>query len=82
MEMSKEDGGPAFAGGVWPEGYVHDGRDLTGEPINTGMSLRDYFAAKAMAAVIACPETPKWIYNKLSLESYRVADAMLKEREK
>jgi len=46
-----------------------------------GMTLRDYFAAKAMQGIIAGTNvdiTPKMIADL----SYAVADAMLKEREK
>lgn len=73
--MTNNTGGPAFpegkgVGDVW----VSDG----------GMTLRDYFAAKAVSAV----------WNRLSdmpvddaadftaEAAYKIADAMLKEREK
>lgn len=56
----------------------------------TGMSLRDYFAAKAMAAFITTPtegtfnkisETAlTWNIVKLSRAAYDVADAMLTAR--
>lgn len=46
-----------------------------------GMSLRDYFAAKAMAGLCACPNV-KTDEPTLAKASYMVADAMLKEREK
>lgn len=50
------------------------------------MSLRDYFAAKAMQAGVS-----KWshfwdeggvTYSRVAEQSYKIADAMLKEREK
>jgi hypothetical protein len=48
----------------------------------TGMTLRDYFAAKAMQAILthpeSNPETPAPIFAKVS---YVMADAMLKARE-
>jgi hypothetical protein len=47
----------------------------------TGMSLRDYFAAKAMQAFVDVddiPEDLEFIVNK----AYIVADLMLKERDK
>ena len=71
--MSEKDGGPAFPIG-------------DSDMFNRGMSLRDYFAAKAMGC--APSKTP---YNMKSNEtdsefiarwSYVLADAMLKEREK
>jgi len=45
-----------------------------------GMSLRDYFAAKAMQGMLSEPSlraTPE----EFATESYKVADAMLKARE-
>ncbi len=49
-----------------------------------GMSLRDYFAAKAMQGFIAYA-TAKGIYvppdDELASASYQLADAMLKARE-
>ena len=45
-----------------------------------GMSLRDYFAAKAMQAILSDPNysSPD---DKLAEASYWIADAMLKARE-
>ena len=49
---------------------------------DTGMSLRDYFAAKAMQGFLASPllKTELGEYA-MAKNSYRVADAMLKARE-
>ena len=48
----------------------------------TGMTLRDYFAAKAMQGMFASSLLPQNVTNEeLSVESYKVADAMLKARE-
>ena len=51
---------------------------------NKGMSLRDYFAAKAMqgmlAGLLADGQDLKW--DQVAIDSYRQADAMLKAREK
>ena len=44
-----------------------------------GMSLRDYFAAKAMSGVIAS-FTPTNTIEQLAQVSYRVADAMIAAR--
>jgi hypothetical protein len=57
---------------------------------NDGMSLRDYFAAKAMQGLISAHnESGEWTgagdieMNKIMAETaYSVADAMLKAREK
>lgn len=47
-----------------------------------GMSLRDYFAAKAMQALIASPRaTQEWIKDYAVTSAYQVADEMLKARE-
>ncbi len=72
----KPDGGPAF-----PEisGFRAKHGEAEQEIIkcNPGMSLRDYFAAKAMAELIQQNENME-IAAKLS---YRMADEMLKARE-
>lgn len=51
----------------------------------TGMSIRDYFAAKAMQGIVTDPgfnATGKHVYEQLVAEtSYKIADAMLKARE-
>ena len=44
-----------------------------------GMSLRDYFAAKAMQGFAGGGGYDKWEY--LTQDAYAVADAMLKARE-
>ena len=65
--MSINTGGPAFPA---PAGVQH----ITEQ----GMTLRDYFAAKAMQALIEkYDESPV----EISLEAYEFADAMLKQRE-
>ena len=79
--MSK-DGGPAY-----PCQLI--GRDSVGEERIreqfSGMSLRDYFAAKAMQAMLSNPNsvTDDGGFNFKNLETaYEIADAMLKERDK
>ncbi len=57
--------------------------------LNAGMTLRDYFAAKAMQAYIGSSEAihaidkiwPDEIDKRVCIAAYRFADAMLKERE-
>ena len=46
-----------------------------------GMSLRDYFAAKAMQGILANPESVIQTYESGAKEAYEMADAMLKARE-
>ena len=59
-------GGPAFPG-----------VDELGDPYN-GMTLRDYFAAKAMQAIMA---NPHWTPEGIAEAAYKQADAMMKARE-
>ena len=46
---------------------------------NLGMTLRDYFAAKAMQSLVALDHTNN---INIAIWSYEIADAMLAEREK
>jgi hypothetical protein len=67
--MSKKTGGPAF-----PFGTAY-----------AGMTLRDYFAAKAMQADMSTYtedliyETPEW-FEARAEKWYEIADAVLKAR--
>lgn len=74
--MNKNDGGPAFPS----ERREGPG----GIPGGEGMSLRDYFAAKAMnvrlEAARSCDFQGDWA-GKIAELSYMLADAMLKARE-
>lgn len=63
-----KDGGPAFP--VSEEALM---RNLP------GMTLRDYFAAKAMQGMLAAAENYRT--HELTGFAYQVADAMLKARE-
>ena len=53
------------------------------ETNSRGMTLRDYFAARAMqgllAGLLADGQDLKW--DQVAIDSYRQADAMLKARE-
>jgi hypothetical protein len=71
---TNDNGGPAFPA---PEAGFHDFND-TG--VYRGMTLRDYFAAKAIQGLMARPGAPDPTYE--SRLAYQVADAMLKERSK
>lgn len=74
----KYDGGPAF-----PDPGRAQSEKQREKLTQTGMSLRDYFAAKAMSAflVIHKSEPGKTMADHLSEHSYRIADAMLKARD-
>jgi len=50
--------------------------------IHHGMTLRDYFAAKAMQGMLACPIQPQSGPDMYAQDAYVVADAMLAERSK
>ena len=70
----KDNGGPAF-----PTGEVIVGS--RGISATQGMTLRDYFAAKAMQATGANP-IDAWESNEAVAKwAYEMADAMLKTRE-
>lgn len=48
-----------------------------------GMSLRDYFAAKAMQAMLSSPNCPMTVEESaLAKQAYITADALLQAREK
>lgn len=74
--MKKETGGPAFPQVSY---NMKGGYDITG-----GMSLRDYLAAKAMQAQANGPLRigDDEAHRLIAERAYRIADAMLKEREK
>ena len=63
-------GGPAFP--VDESALIHNLQ---------GMTLRDYFAAKAMQGMLACPIQPQSGADMYARDAYHVADAMLKARE-
>lgn len=65
-----KDGGPAFP-------HAHEDY-----PFQHGMSLRDYFAAKAMAAWIQTIGQNEGVTDdNIARFAYEAADAMLKARE-
>jgi hypothetical protein len=78
--MSKDTGGPAFPFSV--EFPKEEGK---GTMYSDGMTLRDYFAAKAMQAWLSTYPThhgPDEVYAEGVAEfAYEVADAMLKARQ-
>ncbi|MCG8709228.1 hypothetical protein JHU04_002468 [Brenneria sp. 4F2] len=74
--MSKEYGDvPAFP-------FVSHGGRSEHQDCYSGMSLRDYFAAKAMQAWLSQipPEEMEDMMRRWSENSYEMADAMLKAR--
>lgn len=78
METSSS-GGPAFP---VPESSRQQGNGEILHDCEKGMSLRDYFAAKAMQAMIAHRyKVFDFTEEGAADEAYEVADAMLKARE-
>lgn len=83
--MTNNTGGPAFP----VTSYVNsDGETFESKP--QGMTLRDYFAAAALQGLCAgfCSHDDDWPrsdepegYEIAAEHAYRMADAMLKERE-
>lgn len=80
--MSKETGGPAFPVPIAGDtaGFV----DAEECGVSTGLTLRDYFAAKAMAGDMASEammhRTSDESLIKIAEFYYRMADAMLRVR--
>mgnify|MGYP001546422534 CR=1 FL=1 len=69
MKDKIKDGGPAFAA-------------ATKSCVQKGMSLRDYFAAKAMQSVYLLDGDNLMTHDDISKAAYDQADSMLKERER
>ena len=51
-----------------------------GDIICTGMTLRDYFAAKAMHGIISGID-PQMNFEEIAIRAYEYADAMMEVRE-
>jgi hypothetical protein len=69
--MNDNTGGPAFPlPGVF------------GQPQFSGMTLRDYFAAKAMQELMTYKDRPAYLrpVDEVATDAYEMADAMLKAR--
>ena len=73
--MNKDTGGPAF-----PTGILTDDVGLIVSGGN-GMTLRDYFAAKAMQSMNSRQDYIDAPADAIALDAYALADAMLKARE-
>jgi hypothetical protein len=71
------DGGPAF-----PLAGTNNLNNTV--MLSRGMTLRDYFAAKALAAMprvaLDDEENGGWAYKNIAAHAYKMADAMLAER--
>ena len=74
MSMFKN-GGPAF-----PIEYMH-WEHLDAPPEFKGMSLRDWFAGRALTGLLATYTTDEVAWEKVAARAYGLADAMLAARE-
>ncbi len=72
--MNKDTGGPAFPLQTWDSA-------IQSPKTEQGMTLRDYFAAKAMQGMLAENGGGALHNTNLSDFAYLIADAMLKARE-
>jgi hypothetical protein len=94
--MAKDDGGPAFPGKRVKHNSVHydedQGRNVFDTEDVSGMSLRDWFAGQACLGLVTGSyfQTTKEDLTALQLHegaqevsafAYKIADAMLKERQ-
>ena len=75
-------GGPAFPVAD-PFAVKCPPTDAEALRLQQGMTLRDYFAAKAMQGILSATLTPNtiWSQDDAAETAYNVADAMLKARE-
>jgi hypothetical protein len=80
--MTTETGGPAFPTQTYDHGAAINGISctVTDDP---GMTLRDYFAAKAIPQLMASHgERLAWEHKHIASEAYCLADAMIEARTK
>ena len=76
--MSKNTGGPAFP--VPGYKFVDDQHFTKYAKALPGMTLRDYFAAKAIQASLPDPAYSTWDAERHARRAYSVADAMIAAR--
>ena len=68
-----KDGGSAFPGLFIEDDYGAG---------YSGMSIRDYFAAKALSGMMSRKDSDGWTQSEIASDCYKYADAMIKERER
>lgn len=76
---SLPNGGPAFP--CDPFIASKPGHESVAKRLAEGMTMRDYFAAKAMGAYLSGHDRAEFSYDEWAKASYEMADAMLKARE-
>lgn len=95
MNPEINDGGPAFPGFAYTSGHGCNRKNAEGDWENweQGLSLRDYFSAKAMSAILSSEKLLETVVRlsendgrdmgaMVSKVSYEMADAMILERSK
>ena len=87
--MTDKTGGPAFPHVRFDDIKVENMVVSMKQETETGMTLRDYFAAKAMQAIVSNADydlqfagPPERWPNAVAEEAYKYADAMLAESKK
>jgi hypothetical protein len=68
---TNDNGGPAFPG-------LHPSKEC--QYNDPGMTLRDYFAAKAMQSMIVVYRDDKHLIDAYARRAFEIADAMLEAR--
>jgi hypothetical protein len=78
VSAERETGGAAFP---CEQGHTPEG--TWNQSFEPGMTLRDYFAAKAMQAIYTAgiPSGVEMKYDEVATGAYAAADAMLKARQ-
>ena len=78
MSKTINNGGPAF-----PLAHLTDTKDGPAVLVHRGMTLRDYFAAKAMQGMCSSDAhcVDGWAHSDIAAQAYQIADAMLRARE-
>lgn len=76
MSIEKDSGGPAFPAPVEPK------TDWSLRDVTSGMTLRDWFAGKALQGLLASGDEQCEAFAEAAHYSYAYADAMLAERSK
>lgn len=75
----RDDGGQAFPMPVGSNG-AKSIEDLLTNEAQLGMTLRDYFAAKALQGLVAAAGIKEYRVETMAEAAYEQADAMLKAR--
>jgi hypothetical protein len=82
--MSKKPENPSAFPEIGTEKEYHNDQAWSNTYSYGGMSLRDYFAAKAMEAYLnSALKSPQiWNHDAAAIFAYKIADEMIKARDK